>query len=223
MKDRQTEASPFQPRIPLLSFLLHCISMPVVVFLRSGFGFAYLRPKSLFLACIWAFTLFCIYSWHEPEAWRKNAGLWWLFLAASVLYLIHLSAVVARQARGSASHDHHSGHSHLLRYRRWTNEAAHERAQRYCHTGVEPALVLLAGLFVRWPFGARSLSTWLLLSAVCLFLKEALNRWFQVRQRKRHGDTVEDAEESIDLIEETPNSAPAPSGRKEKEFRPRAH
>lgn len=50
MKDRQTEASPFQPRIPVLSFLLHCISMPVVVFLRSGFGFAYLRPNSISLS-----------------------------------------------------------------------------------------------------------------------------------------------------------------------------
>src|SRR5690606_22769981 len=75
MKDRQAEPSPSQPRIPLLSTLLHCVSMTVVVFLRSGFGFAYFRPRSVFLAGIWAFALFTVYAWNEPAVWQWSASL----------------------------------------------------------------------------------------------------------------------------------------------------
>jgi len=223
MKDRQAEPSPSQPRIPVLSTVLHCVSMTVVVFLRGGFGFAYFRPRSVFLASIWAFALFTVYAWNEPAVWQWSASLCVFGMAASALYLLHFTLEFARQLRGSASHDHDSGNPHLLRLLRKQDGASYERAKILCAVWCEPALVLLAALLARWFLGSPHLSAWLLLAAACLWLKEAMNYWHHLRQRKRRRDAIEDAEETLDPVPEPPGSPNTTSGRKEKTFRPRTH
>ena len=92
MKDRQVPHTPAPPRIPFVSAVLHCVSMSVVVFLRSGFGYAYLRPRSIFFASSYAFGLFLIYAWNEPGVWEKTAEIRYYGLSVVGLYVLHLIA-----------------------------------------------------------------------------------------------------------------------------------
>jgi len=223
MKDRQVEPTPSHPRIPILSAVLHWVSMSVVVYFRSGFGFAYLRPKSVFLATIWAFTLFSIYAWNEPAVWKQHASLACFGMMASVLYLLHLMASVWSEARGNATHDHDSGIPHSFRLLRIAGSQPSAKARAAWLIWGEPFLVLLAALAAGWVPNAKSLSTWLLISAVCLWLKEALNLWFQIRQRKRHRDAIQDAEDGLDASHITGDTPPVATGRKDKVMRKRSH
>ena len=53
----------------------HTLALPVIVLLRSAFGFIYLGPKSVFFAFSWAFGLFTFYAFHEPEVWATYETL----------------------------------------------------------------------------------------------------------------------------------------------------
>ena len=222
MKDRQVEQLPSQPRIPIVSAVLHCVSMPVLVYLRAGFGYAYLRPRSIFLAACWAFTLYAIYAWNEPAVWRRSAGLCLFGFGASALYIVHFIWAVVSEARGSATHDHDSGLPHTIRLLKAAKVPVSEPLQSLWVIAAEPAMVLFLALLARWPFGAVSLSTWLLLSAPCLFLKELLNYWLQIRQRKKHRDAMEDAEDGMDLSHTEQATLPDSSGRQGKIRRTRS-
>ncbi len=222
MKDRQIEQSPPQLRIPFLSAFLHCVSMTVIVFLRSSFGFAYLRPKAVFFVFSWAFGLFCFYAWHEQAVWSS----WWLtcfYGAAAIgLYLLHLLIAFFRELYRKGMHDHDSGTPHFLRILRLKAKPRGPLFEMNWVLWVEPSFVLLAGLVLRFVFAEGHLSTWFMLVSPCLCFKEALNFWFQLRQKKRHGDAGEDA---VDIFDESPNKpaveAPKAVG-KEKVRRARA-
>lgn len=223
MKDRQAPQTIALPRIPVVSAVLHCLSMPVIVYLRSGFGYAFLRPKSIFLAFSWALVLFTLYSWLEPGMWRSNAALCLFGLGAVFLYCHHLIRAFSSELRGNASHDHHSGNPHLLRILRRPEHQSPEQFRSLCAIWAEPALVLLAALAARWLLGAANLSAWLLLCAISLWLKESLNFWLQLRQRKRHRDAMEDAEDSLDGSNSMTDVPPPSPSRKSKVTRPRAN
>jgi len=198
MKDRQALQTPALLRIPVLSTVLHCISMSVLVFMRSGFGYAYLRPKSLLLACSWAFLLFTVYAWHEPRVWAAHSSLCVLGLASVALYALHLMWAFASQLRGSATHDNHAGTPHTLRMFQWLGLPVSTGSQNFWVIWAEPGFVLLAGMLcLAGGYAQASLSTWFLLAGSCLWLKESLSYWLQLRQRKKQRDSFEDAEEGL--------------------------
>ena len=197
MKDRQVEHTPAQSRIPFVSAFLHCVSMTVIVFLRSGFGYAYLRPKSVFISFSWAFLLFTTYAWLEPGKWRGNAVLCLFGLTAMLLYAVHLTAAFVSELRGNATHDNDSGTPHMLRLPRSAAVPQPDTFRAAWVMWAEPALVLLAAFVARWPLGATNLSTWFFLTAPCLWLKEFLNHWLQIRQQKRRHDSMEDAKDGL--------------------------
>ena len=49
---------------------------------------------------------------------------------------------------------------------------------------------------LRWHFDERDLSRWLFVVALCLWLKEILNRWFLLRLRKRQKDIFAETEDA---------------------------
>ncbi len=197
MKDRQVDSTPAQARIPIISSLLHCISMTVIVFLRSGFGYAYLRPRSIFMAFSWAFTLFTVYAWIDPGTWPKYSALCCFGIAAVVLYWLHFIRAFASELRGTATHDNDSGKPHTLRILSWVKVPLPPSLRIFWVLWVEPAFVLLTAVAAFWPLGAKNLSTWLFLAALCLWLKEALNYWSHLRQRKRQRDAMDDAKDCL--------------------------
>lgn len=221
MKDRQVEQSPAQSRIPVVSAVLHCVSMTVIVFLRSSFGFGFLRPRSIFFAFAWAIILFSIYAWNEPTVWRQFWALCLFGLAAATLYFIHFFTAFFREIYREGAHDNDSGKPHSLRILGFLGRQASPKLQKNWHIWGEPLLVLVAGLLLRI-FGEHYLSAWLILCAPCLCLKEALNHWFQIRQKKRHRDSRDDAEDIFEDAEPPKTTeAPKPVG-KDKVKRPRA-
>jgi len=198
VKDKQVEQTPYTSRIPLLSALLHCVSMTVVVFLRSGFGYSYLRPKSLFLAFSWAFGLYCLYAWEQPRVWQHQREFCLFGLASITLYLLNLIYAFARELLGSATHDKYSGTPHILRILRLVGVSPPPEFQKLWASWMEPAIVVAVSLGMKMSGSVpASLSTWLFFSAYCLWLKEALNYWFQMRQQKRQRDTFDDAEDGL--------------------------
>lgn len=222
MKDRQVEQSPPQMRIPIVSAVLHCVSMTVIVFLRSAFGFVYLRPKSVFFAFSWAFVLFFIYAWHEKQVWAGYSIVCLYGMAAVALYFIHLLTAFFRELYRGGEHDHDSGTPHTLRLLRMFGRPVTPLFEKNWHIWAEPLLVLLAGLMLRFVAGERHLSTWFFVVAPCLCFKESLNYWFQIRQKKRHMDSRDDAGDIFDDTPATP-TAEAPKGiGKEKVKRARA-
>lgn len=210
MKDRQAPSKPPPLRIPILSAVLHCVSMTVIVFFRSSFGYAYLSPKSVFFAFSWAFTLFCIYAWHAPGAWPRYWLLCLSGLAAIILYVTHLITAFSRELYRTGAHDHDSGTPHALRLLRRAGKAASPAFRRNWHLWVEPGVVLLASLVLRYGVGERPLSLWLFMAAPCLWLKEALNAWYFVRHRKLHEDSREDAEDLFEDAAPPPATVEAP-------------
>lgn len=173
----------------------------MIVFLRSGFGYAYLRPKAVFFAFSWAFGLYTAYSWLEPGQWTANGAFCTFGVAAMLLYWLHLSWTFATELRGNATHDNDSGKPHTLRILGWFGVPPSPAIRNLWVIWIEPGLVLLAAFAVQLPRpNFRSLSTWLLLAAISLWLKEALNYWLQLRQRKRQRGTMDDAKEGLEKI-----------------------
>ncbi len=197
MKDKQVEPASTQARIPLLSAVLHCVSMPALVFLRVSFGFAYLGPKSVFFAFSWALVLFTIYAWNEAETWQDYHAVVFFGAGAGALYWIHLLTAIGREFGPDAEHDTFSGKSHLLRLGRSFGVATTSKAEAIVHTWIEPAAILLAAVALRVISGEQRLAKWLVLTAACLCAKEALNYWHHLRSRKRQRDIFGDADENV--------------------------
>lgn len=214
MKDRQVEQSPPQMRVPIVSAVLHCVSMTVIVFLRSSFGFVYLRPKSVFFAFSWAFVLFFIYAWNEKHIWAEYSVMSLYGLAAVTLYFVHLLTAFFRELYRGGAHDNDSGTPHTIRALRIFGKPITPLFEKNWHIWAEPVFVLLSGLMLRFIFGEKHLSTWLMAVAPCLSFKEALNYWFQIRQKKRHRDSRDDAEDIFDDEPSAPTvEAPKPVGK----------
>lgn len=187
MKDRQAPPDQEKGYLPVISPVLHVLTMPAIVFLRRNFGYLYLRPKSIFLSLCWAYVLYSIYSWFEPARWQRNPMASWFALLATVLYLIHLGKSVSAQF-GRAPHDRHSGDPWLAVSR--ANPAV-------VVLWVEPALLVLGSGLLRFVWKGDALSAYLLISGGALWIKEAINQWAGIRKTKRQIDVTTDADETM--------------------------
>ncbi len=105
MKDRQIHTVGPQPRVPIVSSVLHWFAIPAIVYLRSGFGFSFLSPKSVFLAFSWATILFAIYTWLEADAWQIYWALSCFGTGAVVLYASHLLIAFWGETQGRPTYD----------------------------------------------------------------------------------------------------------------------
>lgn len=196
-------------RIPFLSPILHCIAMTALVYLRSSFGFVFLRPKSVFFAVSWAFSLFVIVAWNEPGIWREYRAVCVFGVGSIVLYWIHLLITFGREMYRSGKHDHFSGFSHpLFLMRRFG--APLDSAEKTLHLWAEPALVLSFSVGLRFAFAERHLSTWLAIVAACMFGKETMNYWAALRRDKILDDSLLDAKRRGDVLPDKPADREVP-------------
>jgi hypothetical protein len=198
MKDKQIAAASAEPRIPYVSAFLHCVSMTALVYLRSSFGFGFLRPRSVFFAFSWAFALYAVYAWVEGEVWRDHRAMILFGSGAVLLYWRHLLIAFKREWNQTGEHEHYSGNSHLVRLMQRGGQAPDARFEAKLRLWAEPGVALLVSLALRLFLGERALSFWLFLVAVCLWSKEALNHWFRIRERKRRQDMFTDTEEAVE-------------------------
>lgn len=187
-------------RIPFFSPALHCVAMTAIVFLRSSFGYRYLSPKSVFFAFSWAFALFSIYAWNEPEIWREYRVACVFGSAAIILYWVHLLIAFIREVREQGRHDRYSGTPHALvllpKDPPW-------RQVEMLELWAEPAAVLFAAAALRFLFRERHLSAWLVFVGLCFWCKEALNYWFGLRFLKAQKDMLDDATDTADAPSST--------------------
>ncbi len=223
MKDRQIHTAGPQPRIPIVSSVLHWLAVPAIVYLRSGFGFSFLSPKSVFLAFSWATVLFAIYTWLEEAAWQSYWALSSLGISAVILYVTHLIIAFTRETRRTGKHDFYSGTSHILRLPSLTQFRGIARIELAIQMWVEPFIVLVMATMLRGFFAEHFLSKWLLLVAIAMWGKEFINYWYQLRHRKKQEDVFSDAEETMEgNPSATQFAAPSGKGRKPREKRQRA-
>jgi len=196
--------------------------MTGLVFLRTSFGYAFLGPKSIFLACIWAQALFTFYAWHEPGAWPHWRAVALFGVAASLLYLCHLLKAFGRELRRSGKHDYYAGTPHFMRLAALFRTEARDKIEAFTYLWLEPALVLIAATLFSIA-GVAKLPFWLVLLSLSLWSKEAINYWYRLRHQKKQSDVFSDAGESLDHY---PGSSPAGgvtgAGRKPRQKRERA-
>lgn len=197
MKDRQTEPAAAQPSVFIISPVLHWLAMPAIVFLRSGFGYAFLRPRVIFLVSVYVSALFAVYAWLEQGAWAKYWALVLYSLGASILYLLQLSFTVGRETRGTGKHDAYGGTSHLLRVPGLDHLRANGGFVMALQLWMEPFFILIVATALRAFVGETRLSMWLLIVAVAMWFKAFINFWYGRRSEKKHSDIIEDAEERM--------------------------
>jgi hypothetical protein len=220
MKDTQIERSS-PGRIPGISPLLHFVSMTTLVYLRSSFGYVYLRSKLVFFAFSWAFLLFTFAAWHEPEFWREYRAVCIFGTGAVALYWLHVVFSASSQLKRSAEHDQYSGTSHGSRLFS-SRDVSTTKLETNLHLWGEPLAVLVFSAFLRFAFGERHLSTWLVVAAGCMACKEGLNYWFKLRRDKIQDDMVGDAKEQGETLPDSQIRAEAPKAtRKEQVTRKR--
>lgn len=216
MKDKQARATTPAHEIPIISQLLHFVSMPVIVFWRAGFGYSYLRPKSVFLASSFA-CFVAAYIVHNEASLAARFGAVSKFLAiSSALYLLHLIRSLWLESRFEAKHDQYSGTSHLVRVFSTSGDDA-KRIGMF-KTIVEPIITLVIGLVIQKTF-SHNLGSLLFWIGLAFFLKELIRSWLTLRRRKRQSDNIEDAEENAPSISD--DKRPATSNRKPRRNRQR--
>lgn len=198
--DKQVEPAADRKGWPGISPTLHVLSMPALVFLRYGFGYAYLRPKLIFLALVWGSLLLSYIVWKTSE-YHSRFGALAIFLSlVSFLYLIHLLWSLIKEWSSKGQHDRYSGRSHLLNI--LPSIPACSPAETRVYMLAEPALIILAGLITaKWV--AANLGMVLIGAGIALFLKEALNAWLTARQKKRLKDNLIEVGDGIENPSET--------------------
>lgn len=197
MKDRQVQSQGALPGIPVISPVLHWLAMPAIVFLRSGFGYSFLSPKSIFFVFAWASYLFLIFAWLEPSAWRNFWAVALFFAAASSIYLLHLAAAFRRETERKGRHDFYSGTSHLLRVPGFVQNRGNPVFETVLHLWIEPAAVFIVAVALRGFLAEKWLSYWLIVVTAGLWCKEFINYWYTLRSEKKHDDIIEDAEDKM--------------------------
>lgn len=193
MKDSHGERSA-PGRIPVLSPVLHCVAMTALVYLRSSFGLTLFRPRSIFFAFSFAVGVLDYIAWHEPDIWREYRAACIFGAGAVTLYWLHFGITFFRELYRKSERDDYSGTSHALRLLRSLGFSG-PKAEMNLHLWVEPGIVLLSAVTLRVVFSERHLSTWLILVAPCMTLKEGLNYWTEIRRGKIAKDLNEEAEE----------------------------
>jgi hypothetical protein len=199
--DDAVNQRPVPAPIPVLSPALHCVAMTALVYLRTSFGYTFLRPKSVFFALSWAFVLFVIMAWHEPDIWREYRAVCIFGAGAVILYWIHFSLTFSREWRRRAEDDPYPGTSHALRF---GFPVASEETLRFW---LEPAAVLFASAALHVVAAERHLSTWLLFVAFCMVGREAINYWTGIRRQKVVGETIRKVQQQGDAVSD---ERPAP-------------
>ena len=193
--------------IPILSPALHCIAMTGLVYLRTSFGYTFLRPKSIFFAFSWVFVLFFIFAWSEPQVWPEYRAVCIFGAGAAALYWTHLSFTFSREWRKAATDDHDPGTSHANRI---TQRLGFPHiADETVYFWIEPGAVFLASGVLRLVFGERHLSAWLFFVAICMIGREAINHWTAVRREKAMREGIRKAEQQGETLSEQ-GSAPEP-------------
>ena len=193
MKDSHGERSA-PGRIPVLSPVLHCIAMTALVYLRSSFGLTLFRPRSIFFAFSFAVGVLDYIAWNEPDIWREYRAACIFSAGAVTLYWLHFGITFFRELYRKSERDDYSGTSHALRLLRMLGFSG-PKAEMNLHLWIEPGIVLLAAVTLRVVLRERHLSTWLILVAPCMTLKEGLNYWTEIRRGKIAKDLNEEAEE----------------------------
>lgn len=200
MKDPQSAVHIPAGGITFVSSTLHCFCIPVLVFLRKDFGYAYLGPKKIFFALIFASGLLA-YATYKDQSLRPTFLIPAFFGAtSSILYLLHLTIASVKQGQGRAEHDQNYGTSPLLTL---ISRSKRPNFEELFHMVVEPLLVASLGSFIfSGPFGALMNSC-----AVALALKETIRWWLTLRLQKRREDSRTDAKELMgDTQSEFPQS-----------------
>lgn len=216
-KDKQPESIPAAYQIPVISPVLHCLSMPVIVFLRTSFGYSYLRPKSVLIALSVACLASAYIVNNEPRLLPDYGWLTRFLGLASILYLLHLMICAGMDLASKGEHDQYSGTPHVLRllpHAKRTN-GAHLIAKLF----IEPTTVVISGIAIRSLLDTR-LGSLIVYLGVALFLKELIGAWLTLRQQKRIDDLLDDAQ---DKAPRPPEPKFAGSTRKKKKSRPRVH
>ena len=180
MKDTHGERSA-PGRIAGLSPILHCITMTVLVYLRSSFGLTLFRPRTIFVAFSIAVAILDDMPWESSEVWREYRALIIFGNGAVVLYWLHFATTFFRELYRKGRHDDYSGTSHGFRLLRNLGICT-PTAEMNMHLWIEPAAVILFAAVLRFAFNEQHLSTWLVIVAPCMILKESLNYWVEIRR-----------------------------------------
>lgn len=201
--------------VPILSPVIHCIAMTVLVFLRRDFGYAFLRPKSIFFAFSWAFALFVIVSWNEVELWQKYRLLCCFGVGATILYWLHFLGTFWRDLNQRGASDHYSGRSNLVDIIAIFGGSS-DRVGWHFHLWIEPATVALVGLILSNNPQGAVLSRWLYIAAGSLAAAEFLNFWSgTIRREKVARDITNDTEAQSERLNDTRETAVPKATRKE--------
>jgi hypothetical protein len=211
MKDIHGERSA-PGRIPLISPLLHCVAMPALVYLRSSFGYTLFRPRTIFFSLSVAVSVLDYIAWHEPELWREYRAVCVFGAGAVALYWLHFGVTFIREIYRKSEQDDYSGTPHALRVLKRFGFSG-PAVEMNVHLWLEPAAVLLVAAILRFIFTEPHLSAWLVVVAGCMFAKEALNYWTEIRREKIARDITNEAEERGEALggsqakPETPQAA----------------
>lgn len=194
MKDKPLTPQTPSGNIPLISPLLHCVAMPVLVFLRHSFGYSYLRPKKIFLAFVMVTAGFAFAVWLDPslKAFRPLAGF---AVLASTLYLVNLISGIVRLTRRDAEHDQYSGTSFLLAF---AKSSKRSKFEGFIHCVAEPLLTVGMGYLIPNPLGKV-----LVVCGIALCLKELIRAWLTLRFDKVLSDNLADAKEKMENTQST--------------------
>lgn len=223
-KDRQAPVSHPVQRIPVVSFLLHCATLPVIVYLRRGFGYSFFSPRSLFFSISAAALVTFDEKRSTERLWNEFWALWLFGVGFAALYTLHFGIAVLRHFHGNAEHDFSSGRSWLWSLVQFAHRNPTVRLHTVWTIWVEPTVIFMAGFALRISTREEWLSALLMGTAPLLCFKEAVNYWQMVRQRKKHADAIEDSLELMDgPLEDERFSPPLRSARTAKMSRTRHH
>ena len=196
MKDTHVDR-PAPGKIPVISPVLHCVTMTALVYLRSSFGLALFRPRTIFFAFSFAVAVLDYIAWNEPDIWREYRAACIFSAGAVVLYWLHFAITFFGELYPESEDDDYSGTSHVFRVLRRLSYSS-PMAEMNVHLWIEPVTVLAVAAALRLAFHEQHLSSWLVLVAPCMIFKEFLNYWTENRLKriteriKKHAEKLDE-------------------------------
>ena len=196
MKDTHVDR-PAPGKIPVISPVLHCVTMTALVYLRSSFGLALFRPRTIFFAFSFAVAVLDYIAWNEPDIWRAYRAACIFSAGAVVLYWLHFAITFFGELYPESEDDDYSGTSHVFRVLRRLGYSS-PVAEMNVHLWIEPVTVLAVAAALRLAFHEQHLSSWLVLVAPCMIFKEFLNYWTENRLKriteriKKHAEKLDE-------------------------------
>ncbi|MDF1815006.1 MAG: hypothetical protein P1V20_22570 [Verrucomicrobiales bacterium] len=190
MNDQQLGRKIQSSGIPVISPLLHVISMPALLILRHNFGYQFLRPKCVLLALCWAMLLFAAYSFIDPQIWNRHPWFFGFLGIAVLLYVLNLIRSIASQW-GDAPHDQYAGKS-------WF--AITGLSEEKIGVFLEPALVAAAAFLPLVKDATNPVENGFFYIATAMLLKASINSWERIRKLKQQLDATSDAETVMNKV-----------------------